>query len=474
MSGGRQISFDEPGGAQETPSSSYPTVRIESEGRGESSLMEETPQKSKVDITPTIAEVVASAMKEMKSAEKGEIAKFRGQEKLSKFLTSALAQGTFKGKKRDKILGELLAHCQYIPDQQRQSNRRVMKLVDSTLTESVRPLVVKHSAFPYEWETFVKAMKEEFRLEDADAVTQSSFMAWVFDRKRPPLGPRELLREFKAKVHQLSTDEEAVVELQALNLFMRAADPVLREELEVARDMAELQGDSSGWKEIKKLVVMVANLRKRRELSRDPLIVVNPTSSLEPVKAEASELKSAIQSLTDLVAKSLALGRGEAPKGDKRTDGVAQYPCMYCDQSGHLKRDCVDLQEAVSKALVKYVGEPGKRKIAFPNGEVVPFNNGKGGMKALVEQRAKNVQGTQSGQSSVSEAHVYNVKLENSDSASACEKRRLADLVRSKSGWNDPVFISNITVKVGAKWDAEVEVLKSKKSRDNQEGAPRT
>jgi hypothetical protein len=64
-----------------------------------------------------------------------------------------------------------------------------MKLVDSTLTESVRPLVIEHSAFPYDWDSFIKAMKEEFRLEDADAVTQSLLMAWVFDRKRYPLGP---------------------------------------------------------------------------------------------------------------------------------------------------------------------------------------------------------------------------------------------------------------------------------------------
>lgn len=136
---GRQISFDEPGGAQETPSSSYPTVRIESEGRGESSLMEETPQKSKVDITPTIAKVIASAMKEMKSAEKGEIAKFRGQEKLSKFLTSALAQGTFKGKNVTKYLENYWRIASIYQISEDKAIAEFMKLVDSTLTESVRP-----------------------------------------------------------------------------------------------------------------------------------------------------------------------------------------------------------------------------------------------------------------------------------------------------------------------------------------------
>jgi hypothetical protein len=60
---------------------------------------------------------------------------------------------------------------------------------------------------------FVKAIKEKFRLEDADAVTQSLFKAWVFDRKRTILGLRELLLEFKAKVHQLSIDEKGMVEL---------------------------------------------------------------------------------------------------------------------------------------------------------------------------------------------------------------------------------------------------------------------
>jgi hypothetical protein len=72
---GRQILFDEPSGMQKNPSPEYPTVRLEeTEEREEPSTMEETPQKLKAvyleKMTPTIAEVVASAMKKVKSFEK--------------------------------------------------------------------------------------------------------------------------------------------------------------------------------------------------------------------------------------------------------------------------------------------------------------------------------------------------------------------------------------------------------------------
>jgi hypothetical protein len=37
------------------------------------------------------------------------------------------------------------------------------------------------------------------------------------------------------------------------------------------------------------------------------------------------------------------------------------------------------------------------------------------------------------------------------------EKRRLAEIVRRKSGWNDPVLVNSITAQVGAAWNALIE-----------------
>ena len=43
------------------------------------------------------------------------------------------------------------------------------------------------------------------------------------------------------------------------------------------------------------------------------------------------------------------------------------------------------------------------------------------------------------------------------DQLDVVEKKRLAELVRKKSGWADPVLINAITAKVGAAWNAALE-----------------
>ncbi|CAM6121402.1 unnamed protein product [Calypogeia fissa] len=101
---------------------------------------------------------------------------------------------------------------------------------------------------------------------------------------------------------------------------------------------------------------------------------------------------------------------------------------MWCDSTVHNRRECPELDEAVKKGLVKFVGKVGMKKIAYPNNkEPIPFNNNKGGMKALAERRA----GKRSVEASTSyeEVNVYNLEAEEPEVGLVTFKKQLADKV---------------------------------------------
>ncbi|CAM6082167.1 unnamed protein product [Calypogeia fissa] len=132
---------------------------------------------------------------------------------------------------------------------------------------------------------------------------------------------------------------------------------------------------------------------------------------------------------------------------------------MWCDNTTHTKRECFELDEAVKKGLVKFVGEVGMKKIAFPdNEEPIPFNNNKGGMKALAARRA----GKRSVDEAFANANIFHFEADPVE-IFLVFKKQLADKVREKTGWDVPVLISSITVEVGAACEANVD---DKRKRD--------
>ncbi|CAM6097340.1 unnamed protein product [Calypogeia fissa] len=136
------------------------------------------------------------------------------------------------------------------------------------------------------------------------------------------------------------------------------------------------------------------------------------------------------------------------------------WPCMWCDITTHTKRECSELDEVVKKGLVKFVGEVGMKKIAFPdNDEPIPFNNNKGGMKALAERRASKRSADEASScfaDASADANVFHFEADPMESLLVF-KKQLADKVREKTGWDVPVLISSITVEVDAAWKANVD-----------------
>lgn len=133
------------------------------------------------------------------------------------------------------------------------------------------------------------------------------------------------------------------------------------------------------------------------------------------------------------------------------------WNCLLCDSKEHQSRDCIDLIEAFKLCHVKFV----EGKIAyFDSGKPVSLNVSLGGMKVLMKQKLwKKV-------AKVSTLHkdpcVYCFQISSLDQTSIEnigdeKKRRLAQIVKRKSRWDDWMLVNSITAQVEAVWNATVE-----------------
>ena len=120
----------------------------------------------------------------------------------------------------------------------------------STLAEPEIKKVVEKQIGPTKeertWENFTQKMREEFLLQDADRVTQATFLDWV-NRRNKGLGPQGLLKEFNKHYNQLSVADAEVIQAQRPIYLMRAADSQLRDELDYVLDLLrpKREGDAT-------------------------------------------------------------------------------------------------------------------------------------------------------------------------------------------------------------------------------------
>ncbi|CAM6105452.1 unnamed protein product [Calypogeia fissa] len=225
---------------------------------------------------------------------------------------------------------------------------------------------------------------------------------------------------------------------------------------------------TSDWGSLEKAVTKVSNQHRRRELDKEAVFerLPSPESKSEPKTKEErkAEPSVAVEDLFELMRNLTLLTtqfvetKGQpqavaAPKAKGRSSNTS-WPCMWCDSTAHTKRECTELDEAVKKGLVKFVGEVGMKKIAFPdNDEPIPFNNNIGGMKALAERRAGK---RPAAEASTSQAEANDLEVE-PEFGSLAYKRQLVDKIWEKSGWDALMLLSSITVEVGVAWDANVD-----------------
>ncbi|CAM6082359.1 unnamed protein product [Calypogeia fissa] len=75
-------------------------------------------------------------------------------------------------------------------------------------------------------------------------------------------------------------------------------------------------------------------------------------------------------------------------------------------------------------------------------------------MKALVEKRIKE---QEDASAAFAEANVYSLEEQRQEEGlSEAQKKRLAEEMQQRTGWDDPIYISPITAGVRAMWDTQV------------------
>ncbi|CAM6123767.1 unnamed protein product [Calypogeia fissa] len=95
-----------------------------------------------------------------------------------------------------------------------------------------------------------------------------------------------------------------------------------------------------------------------------------------------------------------------------------------------------------------------KKIVYYDTEEPIPLNTNRGGMKASVEKRIKEQEGASA---AFAKANVYSLGGQQMEEGSSeAQKKRLAEEMRQRTGWDDPVFISPITAGVSAFWDTQV------------------
>lgn len=199
------------------------------------------------------------AMKEEEAKEKSEKEQ---SSRSSKCLHSILStKGRFAGKNVTRYLKDYLTEAEIQRMDEVTSVKEFATLVEpelKTLVASIAKEAVDDFSHTQPWERFSQRMKEEFQLEDADRVTQATFLDWISDRNKR-LGPQELFREFNRRFDQLSPREAQVIGLQKSSLFLRAADEKLQNELENALDLIDSTWTETiaKWSLIEKVVLRV-------------------------------------------------------------------------------------------------------------------------------------------------------------------------------------------------------------------------
>ena len=170
------------------------------------------------------------------------------------------------------------------------------------------------------------------------------------------------------------------------------------------------------------------------------------SSSMNSTSADLQKIAEGLKVLTAHVLEQKSqISNGQTREPAERRPNAA---CLWCDSKEHTRNDCHELTEALRERWVKFVGEPGKKRLAyFDNSEEIPLNFGKGGMKNLVEKH----QGKVKVGAMQYEPRVF--KVEERDFEKACNlsfgydnerEKRYAEYIQRQTGWDAPVCLTTL------------------------------
>ncbi|KAL3702115.1 hypothetical protein R1sor_020137 [Riccia sorocarpa] len=307
------------------------------------------------------------------------------------------------------------------------------------LRDRIREIARRYLTIPGGWESFERAMRDEYLDEDSDRITRRTFLDWIETQAGRTLGLSELKREFERKYSQLPLRERLTFDPRRTELFLRAADDVNTDRLcFMLADRAAEGVITSDWLRVDEAVSMLTKQRRvvgvqyvapgdfprvveprvefpPRVVPHVPLMAppiapaampVQPRPEMVPQQPIAAPLPAALRqqpadnrnqqnALDDLTRQLRELrvevaGLRQGPHvpaavaaSARPRDGPRR--CIWCDSVDHMRAECTDLAVAVRDRVVHY--QDGRLHLTT-TGEPLMTRWGRGGMRSFLPRPA--------------------------------------------------------------------------------------
>ncbi|KAL3685686.1 hypothetical protein R1sor_003708 [Riccia sorocarpa] len=307
------------------------------------------------------------------------------------------------------------------------------------LRDRIREIARRYLTIPGGWESFERAMREEYLDEDSDRITRRTFLDWIETQPGRTLGLSELKREFERRYSQLPLRERLTFDNRRTELFLRAADDVSTDRLcFMLADRAVEGGITSDWLRVDEAVSVLTKQRRAvgvqyvapadfprvveprvefppRVVPQVPLMAppiahaampVQPRPEMVPQQPIGAPLppaprqqpvdnrnqQNAIDDLTrqlrELRVEVAGLRQGPhvpaaAPAPARPRDGPRR--CIWCDSVDHMRAECTELAAALRDRVVHY--QDGRLHLTA-TGEPLMTRWGRGGMRSFLPRPA--------------------------------------------------------------------------------------
>ncbi|KAL3684474.1 hypothetical protein R1sor_002496 [Riccia sorocarpa] len=311
------------------------------------------------------------------------------------------------------------------------------------LRDRIREIARRYLIIPGGWESFERAMREEYLDEDSDRITRRTFLDWIETQPGRTLGLSELKREFERRYSQLPLRERLTFDTRRTELFLRAVDDVSTDRLcFMLADRAAEGGITSDWLRVDEAVSVLTKQRRAvgiqyvapadfprvveprvefppRVVPQVPLMApsiapaampVQPRPEMVPQQPIAAPLPAAIpvaaprqqpvgnrdqqnaiddltRQLRELKVEVAGLRQGPhvpaAAAPARPRDGPRR--CIWCDSVDHMRAECTELAAAVRDRVVHY--QDGRLHLTA-TGEPLMTKWGRGGMRSFLPRPA--------------------------------------------------------------------------------------
>ncbi|KAL3686294.1 hypothetical protein R1sor_008868 [Riccia sorocarpa] len=344
------------------------------------------------------------------------------------------------------------------------------------LHDRIREIARRYLTVPGGWESFERAMREEYLDEDSDRITRRTFLDWIETQPSRTLGLSELKREFERRYSQLPLRERLTLDTRRTELFLRAADDVSADRLcFMLVDRTAEGGITSDWLRVDD-VVSVLSKQKRT-------VGVHYVAGVEEPRVD---LPPRVLPQVPLMAPPLA------PLQPVAAPVPAAVPIAAPRDARQQPAECTELAAAVRDRVVHY--QDGRLHITA-TGEPLMTRWGRGGMRSFLPRPAGAGVVVAVPLAAVAapvptrvvvplpEANVFAGQAISASSGcsgstsvassqlSVEELRRGAESIRRATGWNDFVEVSTIHAFLNKKKHVTWEdtTVEEKRRRDEAE-----